>query len=92
MNSFTKKQYDALKRDRSFTVINFDLETGKRLGTYSSLTIVEAMREVMVKQFRTSVMVLRDLPEEHMTMQFRHDYVLLYRDAAQYLELPERGS
>ena len=91
MNAITRPQYDALKNDRSFTVIHFHPVTGQRLGTYSGLDMVTAMRVAMNKQFRARVLVLRDVAQADMVLSKYSDYETRYGSATPWLELPRRS-
>ena len=75
----TGTQYDAIKNDRSCSVITFNRSTQTRLGTVSGLTMVQAMVELLRVQAQRSgdhveVLVLRCLPEGDSCAWDRADY------------------
>jgi hypothetical protein len=50
MNGITRKEYDAIKNDRNYTVVTYDPETNERYCTYSGLTVTQATNYIIEQQ------------------------------------------
>lgn len=50
MNAIPKKEYDAIKNDRTYAVITYDIETNKRHCTYSHLSLTQATNFIIEQQ------------------------------------------
>jgi hypothetical protein len=60
-HSITHEQYKTIRDDRSYSVVSF--RCGRRLGTYSGLTIIAAVTELLNVQSRGyDVLLIRNLP------------------------------
>lgn len=85
-NAITKKEYEQIKNDRSYTVVSFEKDTGKRRSSYSGLWITKAVEEynrnilngfdsLILHDFKESRIIL-DLPRSEQTMElYKKKYI-----------------
>ena len=72
MNSITKKQYDAIKNDTSYSVVPF--ENGRRTLTYKGLNILNAVEEILRNQkLGRESLLIKNLPAGELSWD-RADY------------------
>jgi hypothetical protein len=61
MNSITKKEYNKIKNDTSYSVVSF--KNNKRTLSYGGCNIIQAMDQVILRQsFGEECLIIKNLP------------------------------
>jgi hypothetical protein len=71
-NAISRKEYDQIKNDRSYSVVSF--EDRRRQSTYAGLTVTEAVKEVIrCQRIGREALIIRNLPNGEISWN-RADY------------------
>jgi len=72
MNQITKKQYNEIKNNTSYSVVSF--RDGIRTHTYCGLDIIKTIEEIMLRQsYGQECLIIKNLPVEEVSRD-RKDY------------------